>query len=280
VNDAAYAEVPAPPPLDSLVESFWFLRGDMDGAPEQVVVPDGRVEIVLHLAEPFALVGEDSVARPQTTALVAGQLTAPIRLAPRGRADVVGIRFHAATAGALLPLSLGEVTGLVASLADVHRRLASALLDAASRSESSRDRVAALSSVIARSVTRPLPTQVLAAASALDAPQPPSIGSLARDLGLTVRTLERRMVHHVGLPPKILHRVLRFRRAFRLLEQVPAGRWDRAAIAAGYFDQAHMIRDFKAFAGAPPSAFFRTDPAFARALMGGDAEREPDTNDA
>jgi AraC-like DNA-binding protein len=274
-SGSSYREYPAAPPLDAFVESFWFLRGALAVEEEQVVVPDGRIELVLHLGEPFSLIGEDGVARKQQTALVGGQLTSPIRLRSRGAVDVIGIRFRPATASALLPLSLGELTGQVTPLGAVHARLTTALLGAASTTTAIPRRVEAMTRVLERFVVAPPPRTVIAAARALDQPTPPSITSLSRELRVTARTLERHLLHHVGLTPKMFHRVLRFRRAFRLLERMPPGRWDRAALAAGYFDQAHMIRDFKEFAGAPPSTFFRTDPAFARALMGGDAEDEP-----
>src|SRR4026209_2225294 len=97
-----YSELPAPPPLDALIHCFWFLRGPMGGAPAQPVLPDGRMEIVLHLAEPFAEVDSSGVPRSQPAALLAGQLTRPIHLMPRGDSDVIGIRFRSAGARSLL----------------------------------------------------------------------------------------------------------------------------------------------------------------------------------
>ena len=65
-------------------------------------MPDGRVKIVLHLAELFALIDAAGTPQRQSTTLAAGQLTAPIQLVARGEADVVGIRFRTATAAPLL----------------------------------------------------------------------------------------------------------------------------------------------------------------------------------
>ena len=56
-------EIPAPPPLDEIVRCFWFRRGALTQQAPQVIVPDGRREIVLQLAEPFALVATSGVAR-------------------------------------------------------------------------------------------------------------------------------------------------------------------------------------------------------------------------
>lgn len=269
MENPEYLELPAPPPLDALIQSFWFLRGPMAGAGVQTVVPDGRIEIVLHLGEPFAEVDEAGIARAQALALVAGQLTSPFQLLPLGQSDVVGIRFRSAAARSVLGFPSGEITGRVVPLAEHHSRFAGALLTAASRPVLPTERARALAAVLLRFVREEPPALVVAAVRRLDQPRAPTVGTVAHQLGVTRRTLERRVLHEVGLSPQMLARVLRFRRAFRLLDQAPPGSGARVAAAAGYFDQAHLIRDFRRFAGTTPSAFLESDPALARALAGG-----------
>ena len=70
---------------------------------------------------------------------------------------------------------------------------------------------------------------------------------------LSTRQLERRFLHEVGIPPRLLANILRFRRVFDLFDEPLANSWVEAALSAGYFDQAHMIRDFKEFAHTSPS---------------------------
>jgi len=264
-----YLELPAPAPLDALIHCFWFLRGPMAGAEVQSVVPDGRMEIVLHLGEPFSEVGLDGVARPQADALLAGQLTSPFSLLPRGPADVVGIRFRSAGARSVLGFPAAEVTGRVDRLADHDVRLAGELLSAAAKAPGRMERVAALGRVLRRFVRDEPPPLVAEAVRWLDQAKAPPMHAVAARLGVTRRTLERRVLHEVGLAPQMLHRVFRFRRAFRLIDQAPSGTWARVAHAAGYFDQAHLIREFRRFAGAAPTAFLESDPALSRAMLSG-----------
>jgi methylphosphotriester-DNA--protein-cysteine methyltransferase len=82
-----------------------------------------------------------------------------------------------------------------------------------------------------------------------------SIAPLAREVGLTRQHLARLFDAHVGLSPKLLARVVRLR---RLVESGRAGRrdWAAAALDAGYFDQAHMIGEFRALAGVTPARYF------------------------
>jgi transcriptional regulator GlxA family with amidase domain len=79
-----------------------------------------------------------------------------------------------------------------------------------------------------------------------------SVADIARGLGLSERQLERRFVARVGLMPKRFARLVRFERALSL---VRSGRsLSAVAQCAGYADQSHMVRDFRSFAGEPPSA--------------------------
>jgi transcriptional regulator GlxA family with amidase domain len=97
------------------------------------------------------------------------------------------------------------------------------------------------------------------------------IRELALRLGITPRTLERRVREATGLSPRALRAVLRFRRVFRRLDRSPAGSWARVAVESGYYDQAHMIHEFRRFAGVPPGRFFGREGGFARAFAAGDS---------
>jgi AraC-like DNA-binding protein len=79
------------------------------------------------------------------------------------------------------------------------------------------------------------------------------IGALAAELGWSRRHLAVRFRDELGMPPKALARLLRFERAVKRLR---AGD-DLADLAldAGYYDQAHFNRDFRAFAGTTPTDY-------------------------
>lgn len=78
------------------------------------------------------------------------------------------------------------------------------------------------------------------------------IWKLARHLGLTERTLERRFLSHVGATPKKYARVVRLRSA--VLQRKKLSTWADAAQAVGYYDQSHMIRDFQDLYGISPES--------------------------
>jgi AraC-like DNA-binding protein len=81
------------------------------------------------------------------------------------------------------------------------------------------------------------------------------VNGLAAALGCSPRYLTLQFREHLGLPPKTLARVLRFQHALSLLERDDGARFAEIAEGCGYYDQAHLNRDFRAFAGAAPGDF-------------------------
>jgi AraC-like DNA-binding protein len=69
---------------------------------------------------------------------------------------------------------------------------------------------------------------------------------------LSIRQLERKFNERIGIPPKVFARIARFSKAYRLRESRFDFTWSAIAQQAGYFDQMHLIRDFKEFAGVNP----------------------------
>jgi AraC-like DNA-binding protein len=265
-----YHELLPPPPLDRIVHRFWFLRGDGSGEA-QTIVPDGRVEIVLHLGEPFAQMDEAGLPRPQPRAIAAGQLTSPLRLLPRAGAEVVGIRLRTAAARRLLRVAQRELTGRIVPLGEVARLLEPRLLDAVRAAADSGTMIKRLGTALAHALDGARPDPIEAAVARLESGRARAAGELAVAVGLTPRTLQRRFMDEIGVDPTLLRRIIRFRAAFVLLEKLPPGRWGRVAPHAGYFDQAHLVREFRRFAGAPPSVFFGAGPELARAFSGAPA---------
>ncbi|MFH8982612.1 helix-turn-helix domain-containing protein [Streptomyces varsoviensis] len=80
-----------------------------------------------------------------------------------------------------------------------------------------------------------------------------SVRQLAAGTGWSHRQLERRFLEQVGLPPKSLAQVLRLQAALRYKKRGMT--WAEVAAAAGYHDQPHFTRSFKAMIGCTPGRF-------------------------
>jgi AraC-like DNA-binding protein len=69
---------------------------------------------------------------------------------------------------------------------------------------------------------------------------------------LSIRQFERVSKERIGIPPKFFARLIRFSKAYRMRENFPQMSWTSIAYNCGYFDQMHLIRDFRQFACVPP----------------------------
>ena len=81
-----------------------------------------------------------------------------------------------------------------------------------------------------------------------------SVNAVADDLGVSERHLRRVFRETVGVSPKAFATLTRFHRALRAAREDGHGSWASIAAVAGYYDQAHLIADFRAIAGVTPRA--------------------------
>lgn len=80
-----------------------------------------------------------------------------------------------------------------------------------------------------------------------------SMDLLAASSCLSTRQLERQSLERIGLPPKFFARMIRFSEAYKFKERNPHISWTKIAYQFGYYDQMHLIRDFRNFTGITPS---------------------------
>ena len=83
------------------------------------------------------------------------------------------------------------------------------------------------------------------------------IEKITEQLGWTRKRLVKTFRDEIGIPPKALARVLRFRRALAEFKPQTIVDFSQVAAECGYSDQAHMIRDFKDFSGLTPAELVR-----------------------
>jgi len=260
-----YREFAPIPALAPFLERVWTLEGHADaiGGEPQVVLPDGRPELVLHFGDAFERLdsGPDAAqaAKPvrQPWLLFAGQLMQQLVLRPTGAIGVVGLRFHPYGAAQLFEMPQHTLAGRTPDVRELAPEAARALQAVRDRA-GSLDEGAELAQQALVAFLDParIDQRVMYAVAQIEAQHGQvSIDAIASEIGLTRRHLERRFQDVVGITPKRLARIARFQRALRILDAAdPAERLGGAqtAAACGYADQAHFIRDFKDLAGRAP----------------------------
>jgi len=95
-----------------------------------------------------------------------------------------------------------------------------------------------------------------------------NIKLLANQVNMSLRGLERHFTEQIGISPKLLSRVVRFNKVLQSKMTSPDRNWTDIAINYAYFDQMHLIKDFKTFTGHSPNSFLKQLPAPMRERFG------------
>jgi len=90
-----------------------------------------------------------------------------------------------------------------------------------------------------------------------------AVAKLAEDLGWSRKRLVARFQEEIGLPPKAVARLLRFEHARELGARPDRQSWAEIAFECGYYDQSHLINEFRAVTGRTPVTFFQDTAAAA-----------------
>lgn len=256
-----HIELPPPSILAQSIECIWFMQGPgIPAAEPERVLPDGCLEIVFNLAQPFRQVRIDG-CETQPAQLFVGALTGHLTILPTGRIDLVGIRLRPGGASAFFPGPMHELLDRTLPLPDLEGHLPGSLLERLGNLDAIPARYRLLSETLSAAARLDRTDSRVIAASDLIRSTAGSIpvSELARRAGASIRSLERHFKTHVGMGPKLLSRIARFQRAIRQAEMRTPGALRDSALDCGYFDQSHFLKDFCAFAGVSPSIFFERE---------------------
>ena len=263
-----YSEIPPRPPLNEFVECFWTLDGDgpVPGASPDRILPDGCVELILNFGERFSQQQNDR-RKLQPRHFLVGQMSGPILISPNGVVQLLGIRFHPGGTSPFLRVPMNEVTDQIAELGSLSSELERELLRVSEDLSSLRERTSAIETVLMARLLRGSfhSSAFKLAARIVESAGQVSVDQLATAAGISSRQLERRFLREIGIGPKLLGRILRFQQIFRAVERVDSA-WASIAVDCGYYDQAHLIRDFSQFAGQTPTVLLAERSALTEAF--------------
>jgi len=241
--------------LADTVRCLWIHEATYPSATSQDITPDGCVELIFNFGSPYQLRGATPTALP--AAIIVGFQDKPIPLLLHGTVRVVAARLFAWGALALLQDNVIELRNTMTALGPDWDALVERLKSQVMRGSYEEAARTLEEFLIQQALVRTFDMRLIRSAAKLlhHTRGQYRISELADYCQVSVRQLEREFQHAIGTSPKSFARTLRFQEAQRRLMFEPDTDLTGLAHDCGYFDQAHFIRDFKAFAGRTPSEY-------------------------
>jgi AraC-like DNA-binding protein len=250
------------PPLAALVDLFWYYRGLARPHGKERLLPTGTQELVINLRENRIRTYDADrldLLRELPGSVMSGPHSRYFVLDTRDESDVIGVHFKPGGAFPFLRPPAGELRDRQVGLEALWGETENALLRERLLQASGADaKFAVLEQALLRQL-RHAPERHGAVAQALrcldQAPRLRTIAEVSAGIGLSSRRFIELFTAQVGLTPKLYCRVRRFQRVLQAVWHKRRVDWSAVALDCGYYDQAHFIRDFRAFSGLNPSAF-------------------------
>lgn len=248
------------PALAPYVKQYWCLEAyaPQAEAPIQRVVPNGLMELVFYLADTPTVL--NSHHRFDGGLTLCGHTTSFFDLEVPPRLLLFTVSFQPCGVKALLGIPANELLNHSIPLRDILKDGLPQLEESLQEATSFAARVAIAERFLLQRLAPTDPYELARMGHSLGIINHHrglvAIGTLAAEACLCRKQFERRFLAHVGISPKQFLRILRFQNALLQKARTPGLSLTELAYTCGYYDQSHMVNDFRALAGVTPSQYF------------------------
>jgi AraC-like DNA-binding protein len=241
-------------PLSEFVELLWHYQGDEISNEKERVLPSGAVDLIIRLDS--ARAADSSMQGPRTRSVI---------IRTSSRFELMGVHFKLGGALPFLQCPVGELHNSGVTLGDLWgERNAERLLSELHEARRVERKFRVLEQWLMRLATDRLkkhPAVTFALRAFCSGPFG-STAQIADKTGYSQRHFIELFRNEVGLKPKQFHRLYRFRRVIEAVQGGTNVDWTDIGLSAGYFDQAHLIHDFREFSDLTPEQYLKNRTPF------------------
>lgn len=242
------------PLLAPFVKHYWGLKSDIPHVSERIT-PIGCIQLVFHRGDKMFSFTEGEM---QPLAFIGGQSKGFIDIQSTGKLDMLVVLFHSHGAQAFFHVPMSEFYGKNVSVEDLNDK---GLMELAEQVRNTSDNYAAIR-LIEKFLLSRLKDQKIynykrigQVMNTINYSHQPDVKKLADIACLGDKQFRRIFTQYVGTTPKEFTRVIRFQRAVFMLQNNHRKDQVELALDCGYYDQPHLIREFKEFSGYTPNEY-------------------------
>lgn len=248
-------------PLSDFVDFFWYFEGYSPPHSQERTLPDGSVELVISLREEEIKLFdcEEDMLRTYGYSVICGPHSEFFNIDTSTETTVIGIHFKPGGIYPFLRMPVNELHNIRVSLDTLWGTRAHELREKLLLSETVEDKFRTLEESLLRLASRPLvrhPVVSFALNEFQKSPYKGPLSDVVEQIGLSQRRFIEIFKEEVGLTPKLFCRLRRFQEVLNRLEHAKSVNWLDVAVACGYYDQMHFIKEFQAFTSLNPTDYF------------------------
>lgn len=252
------------PDLDALISCFWTLEVAADpDVQKQRIVPDGTIEMAFLLGDDIRRYTSEKTFILQPRSMVIGQTMEPFYIEPTGYVKTFAVRFYPYGFAHFVSCSLSSLANKETPLkevfdSDTAKTLEQQIVQAKDTSE----RIALIEQFLLDQLNAPSTIDTIVKTTIdtlLESNGNTSIISILKKDASQRRQLERKFSKQIGISPKQLGKLIRLQSALKMMLHENGENLTQIAYENAYYDQAHFIKDFKAFTGITPKEFLGSE---------------------
>lgn len=246
-------------PLSRFIEFFWMREGDSLKAVQTRLLPMGTMELVINLHEDKIPLF-DRQSRIQrgviNGTMICGTHSENFIIRDTNKISVMGVHFKPGGGTSFFELPASELYNERISLEELWKARAAELRDRLAQESTPETRFWVLEQFLMQMLRSPnYHPAVNFALQQFQQSANLTIRSITEQTGFSARYFNQLFRDQVGVTPKLFCRIQRFQKVLEMLSAKTPVDWIDIAFTCGYFDQAHLIHDFRAFADCTPTEY-------------------------
>ena len=250
---ASYVEYEPSSYLKKYVDCYWsyYTESPLYLIHENPIIPDGCVDIIFDLN-----------ITTQSQCFIVGAMTKPIISLKN---DLFGIRFKPGVATSIINSPINEMTDHIIDIRKIKNSKTESLAEILQNKKSSQEKVSFLNSVFSKVISSQslIEDETEYALSLIkQASGKCSVKEISERVGWSRQHLTRKFLKHTGLTPKFYSQVVRVNSLIHRYNSSAKHSWGYLAQTCGYYDQSHMINEFKNITGVTPQIFLNNSQMF------------------
>jgi len=241
-----YNEYDPPPVLKPYLDCYWSYFAGTSSAllHAKPIIPDGCIDIIFDLAR-----------QAKESSLLIGAMTKPII---NNRTKIIGVRFKPGMAYPFIKIPMNKLTDTIVDYYEFSGPEANDLSDQLTESNSIKAQLSVLNKYLTLKLSsiRSVEPEIRQALHLINnANGSNTVKEISEKIGWSRQYLNKKCLCYTGLSPKFLLQAIRIKKIVSCYNSETFHSWSDLSLAGGFYDQSHMINEFKKITGLTPIEF-------------------------